>query len=261
MGHKTNKARKGFTLIELLVVISIIAILIAILLPALQAARASARTIACASGIRQVELGLFLFANDHDAKLPWAVYEPDHASWAGMIGPKYQYVTDGSIFWCPEHDSSWNVFGNPNSLGISEMAPMNMDPEDYDANFWFYVGYSANLLGAMPRPGYGRQPLRIGGAGIPTSKLCVLTEAWRPSVHHQAPPRAGWYGTYARPTGFNDYALFTHQGNNVNMAFLDGHVETRKGTSVGWEGNSYGQWDTTHSERVSAPWFSSVYTR
>ncbi len=60
----------GFTLIELLVVITIISILAAILLPALARAREQARRISCANNLKQMGLVFFMFANEHDGKLP-----------------------------------------------------------------------------------------------------------------------------------------------------------------------------------------------
>lgn len=62
--HDLRNSRAAFALIELLVVIAVIALLIGILLPSLGAAPVAARTTACASGLRQIGLGLVGYAND-----------------------------------------------------------------------------------------------------------------------------------------------------------------------------------------------------
>ncbi|MEX2672126.1 MAG: DUF1559 domain-containing protein [Phycisphaeraceae bacterium] len=107
----------GFTLMELMVVISIIALLIVILLPALQSARATARTIACASNQRQMDIAFHIYADDNDRWLPYwdggSTSSTESTIWDESIAPYLNYtqetadsgnVREGShaIFHCPQ---------------------------------------------------------------------------------------------------------------------------------------------------------------
>ena len=73
-------AKRAFTLIELLVVIAIIAILAAILFPVFAQAREQARTVSCVSNMRQIGLGVKMYAQDYDESYPLGTY-PSARNW------------------------------------------------------------------------------------------------------------------------------------------------------------------------------------
>ena len=69
-----SSVRAGFGLIDLLVSIAIVVLLIAITLPSMSKVRESARRVVCGSNLRQVGLGVQMYADDFESNLPWSVY-------------------------------------------------------------------------------------------------------------------------------------------------------------------------------------------
>jgi len=86
--------KKAFTLIELLVVISIIAILASLLLPALGKAKGKAKQIQCASRMKQWNLAVQMYTNDHDQWYPTESGRLRGAKdWMYLLGP---YISDAN---------------------------------------------------------------------------------------------------------------------------------------------------------------------
>jgi len=95
--------KRGFTLIELLVVIAIIALLLSILLPALRTVREQGRRAVCGQNEKNTGLGLFLYADDYDGKLPLNVVDRwlfDVSYWTTDIILETG-AFDRHIFYCP----------------------------------------------------------------------------------------------------------------------------------------------------------------
>lgn len=65
--RRGSQLAEAFTLIELLLVIAMIAVLAGLLLPALGRARSAADSAVCKGNLRQLALGLEIYAGDHDS--------------------------------------------------------------------------------------------------------------------------------------------------------------------------------------------------
>lgn len=174
-GHVRNA--QAFTLIELMVVGAIIAILAGLLLPSLSSGKQQAKNVQCASQLKQIGLGLRLWANEHEDKFPWQVIQAKGGSfqtpvWVDHLRVASNHLSTPLILVCP--------------TDREKRAILNWAQLDPELNFSYFVGTQSRethpqTIVAGDRNVYG------GGGGYEPSWNVFLGQSidaeWEADMH------------------------------------------------------------------------------
>jgi len=242
---------RGFTLIELLVVVAIIALLIAILLPSLRRAREQAKCTLCLSNLRQIGIGMTIYASDHRGWLPvgpadkmWYI-DRNTGQRFDEPGPNRRPYPWSTCHWGGRRAAYLHDLHDPprpetlkrpltnylyRNATLDDETPLFRCPSDTGTDYWpearqaYYVlcgnSYYVNPWGAPPAPWKGKR-----GA---TSSVILVEEAPLYIGYAYRKQIPGWHGPFS-----------TH-----NILFLDFHAErkytdTREGSGPGWHLANY----------------------
>ena len=225
-----RRLRRGFTLVEVLVAVIILAILVALIMPTLIKVREAAQTAGCVSNLKQISVGIALYAADHNQDIP------PGKTWNELPSGELQ---SAFVFTAPKDplaephlyiDSSWSGLSKIFSCPADRNRNRSSMYSSYVANYWFLVYYNSKGWPLKYGDNPAGRPIKLWEAqkkvliadGIDAEEAKSWTEG-------SPKPPANQHGPNGMlvPSGANRLLSSRHHGG-ANFLFGDGSVRWMK---------------------------------
>ena len=228
--------KKGFTLIELLVVISVIALLLSVLMPALNKTKEQAKSVICISNLKQMHLGVVLYARDNNDK----PFDYDYSR--GLYLQRMVNYLDKieKIRYCPSTKvgrsegaadlgrwpdlafgtarMTWWEFFIPNP---NEDGKLTQEYGSYAYNGWMYTELSDGVVGTSTEEKVFENMNASPGGNIPLIMDSTFLDIWPLDTDTPSPEIDLYIGEWPPSMGL----LWIDRHNmRCNTVFLDGHT-------------------------------------
>jgi prepilin-type N-terminal cleavage/methylation domain-containing protein len=218
---------KGFTLLELLLVVTVIAMVAALLLPALSSAKSKARRSVCLNNLRQLNLGVRMFADNSNDTIPAPIKDngPPNCFTVYAKLAANDLGENAALFACPA-----DTFHYDYNERISEA--QHLQARSHHSSYAFNGG-NFPLINGIPRwPGIAGR--KLNSIREPAKTVLVAEfAALYPYSWHQPSGASGHY---------ND-------ARNI-ASFVDGHVRFIK---MYWDAANVGA-DHHEAWQYDPPW-------
>ena len=266
-----NFMRGAFTLIELLVVIAIIGILAAMLLPALAKAKEKAKAISCLSNMKQLGLANKMYMEDNQGAFPplWMSRTiPSVAAAYPYDAATYVVQNNGAVWWedtlrltgCAKGVQVYNCPGITwISSGAAAGGSASTNVLGIGIN-WPNLGNTATTNNTPPIKEtdvlYPSETLAFADAGGILNPTEPNADNW--IENKGISPTTGTGCAYFRcpnPSSLAQWVLgdarvVSRHVGRANTAWVDGHAESVKNSSLGWDDPASGAYYPPGDSRI-----------
>jgi prepilin-type N-terminal cleavage/methylation domain-containing protein len=213
-------AGRGFSLAEVLVVIAIIALLAALLLPALSRSKASAQRTYCLNNLRQIGIGVQLYAADHGDTLPAASNVTGRVMTTNHWGVFYRRLINSYVAR-PASSPQDKLFACPADTFCYDFPSSAYKAESlHDQPITDYSSYGFNGANGSP---YRPEPFlhETSYPGVFGRRQASIREPARTLLLMETPAFFPW--SWHQPVRLPAGQFGVDGARNV-VSFMDGHV-------------------------------------